>query len=100
MPMDAVIDDRESPKPEDEAHPESAHHSTRFMHVPAQPPSVSQQLTIPGYPPANPTLPATLGAHKLERGDEAQMAFNQQQAQLRPASHGQASLLGEFKWSS
>ena len=101
MPMDAVIDDRESPKPEDEVHQEP-HHSARFLHVPAQPPSVSQQLTLPGYPP-NPTLPATLGAHKLERGDEPtpQMQFNPTQQptsqQLRPSSLGQQTLLGKKK---
>ena len=99
--MDAVIEDRESPKPEDEAEAvaAAAHHSARFLHVPAAPPSASQQLNLPAYPGTG--LPASL-PHKLERG-EHDLGFNQQQQpqqQLRnsatTAHNPQQTMLGEF----
>ena len=107
MPMDAVIDDRESPKPEDDVHQDPVGHHSRFLHVPAQPPAISQQLSIPGYPP-NPSVMAPSstilgGGHKLERGVDVElppqpsMQFNPIPT-LRPSSHsGPSALLGKSK---
>ena len=105
--MDAVIDDRESPKPEDDVHQDPVGHHSRFLHVPAQPPAISQQLSIPGYPP-NPSVMAPSstilgGGHKLERGVDVElppqpsMQFNPIPT-LRPSSHsGPSALLGKSK---
>ena len=106
--MDAVIDDRESPKPDDDVHQDPAGHHSRFLHVPAQPPVVSQQLSIPGYPPnpssvMAPSSSVLGGGHKLERGvdvdvpPQPSMQFNPTPAQLRPSSHSgpSAGLLGK-----